>query len=510
MSRSSPCTRSIANWRRCRSAERLEPCANAWKPLWNRSSLVTGIRGATAPRYGKPRRGCGSRPRASRRLDNSATSKRMRSGPWPIRRSPAWPNAPLEAWRTDSSAVLGAEWISSRLAEMASSPAAIVVDTLRQLAEELVKALEETAAAVNGSLPQIRPEFLEILKDMPALDWGTIGIELHPGFLGTAWPGLAKRRSGKEVAAHSSETGYPAAFVSYGKILDAWARRSLETLRGRFDAYADSYKVQLARPPASGDANGQETLRRDLEILRGGSRMTDSRQYRFPYALRSMDDIPADFPALPDFQCGLFLPRDEPDWLGRSAYPPRLLLVAREQPSNPQRSERIEPTLEIAVDESIAIESGHALLLGWLRFQGKESGPTLQYNTRISRPVREFLRELKQKFPALVHFDAAVESAAFGELLDLKFRNALASELDPGENALARFFRAARKETRKGRLLRWKRWSPADLAALTNRRILWITDRYRGSYECMAAFLTMRPFEVSVELKHATKRELAK
>jgi len=49
----------------------------------------------------------------------------------------------------------------------------------------------------------------------------------------------------------------------------------------------------------------------------------DSRWYAFAYLIKSEDDLPADFP-IPEFargfQLGVFLPRDHPDWFGRSKY----------------------------------------------------------------------------------------------------------------------------------------------------------------------------------------------
>ncbi len=56
----------------------------------------------------------------------------------------------------------------------------------------------------------------------------------------------------------------------------------------------------------------------------------DSRDYIVALELRSPDDWPADFvlpPTLAGFETGLFLPRADPDWFGRSSYPPRVLLL---------------------------------------------------------------------------------------------------------------------------------------------------------------------------------------
>ena len=70
----------------------------------------------------------------------------------------------------------------------------------------------------------------------------------------------------------------------------------------------------------------------------------------------------------------------------------------------------------------------------------------------------------------------------FGEPLDLKFRNAEYFELDAGERVLFRFFSPATKKIRRHWIFRWESWAPGDLVVLTNRRVLWITDRVQERY----------------------------
>jgi hypothetical protein len=56
----------------------------------------------------------------------------------------------------------------------------------------------------------------------------------------------------------------------------------------------------------------------------------DSRHYIVAFELRSEDDCPSDFElpsSLTSFDASLFLPRDPPDWFGRSLYPPRILVL---------------------------------------------------------------------------------------------------------------------------------------------------------------------------------------
>ena len=70
-----------------------------------------------------------------------------------------------------------------------------------------------------------------------------------------------------------------------------------------------------------------------------------------------------------------------------------------------------------------------------------------------------------------------------GDNLDIKFANALETELDPGEITHARLFQPP-QVSRKRRL-------PGNLLVLTDRRLLWITDRengFRSRYGSIASY----------------------
>jgi len=60
------------------------------------------------------------------------------------------------------------------------------------------------------------------------------------------------------------------AFSSYGRMLEAWARRMQGELQRRFDAQADGYRAHLDRVTGGGAATSQEkeTIRRDLNSLK--------------------------------------------------------------------------------------------------------------------------------------------------------------------------------------------------------------------------------------------------
>jgi hypothetical protein len=85
------------------------------------------------------------------------------------------------------------------------------------------------------------------------------------------------------------------------------------------------------------------------------------------FGLRSAEDCPPDF-ALPDslagFHAGLFLPGD--------TWPPRLLLLQRGGLAIVSHPSAGEPVHRWTMEQIGAVESGHMLLKGWLRFTGAD------------------------------------------------------------------------------------------------------------------------------------------
>jgi hypothetical protein len=234
----------------------------------------------------------------------------------------------------------------------------------------------------------------------------------------------------------------------------------------------------------------------------------DSRRYIVAFELRSKDDGPPDFelPAsLAGFDTGLFLPRDDPDWFGRSSYPPRILLLkdgALHIVSHPSTG---EPPCQWALERISSVESGHMLLKGWLRFTGPDFDYTVRYNTRGFPSVHRFLSHFRDQLLRGAQPRGASE-IHFGAALDIKFTNALAQELDSGEIVLMRVFQPP-GEVRRGSWLMPRRRSIAgDLLALTARRLLWITDRERGSYSRYGTIVSFAPCDAVIGIGLTTSR----
>lgn len=223
----------------------------------------------------------------------------------------------------------------------------------------------------------------------------------------------------------------------------------------------------------------------------------DSRYYVSTFELRSTAEFPPDFELQSHhagFDAGLFLPHGDPDWFGRSSYPPRILLLTDNALSIVSHPSAGEPPRRCSLDQISSLESGHMLLKGWLRFTGSGFDHRVPYNTRGLPSVLAFLNRFRHRW---LHAAEPVVSAAarHGAALDIKFTNALAGELDPGESVLMQIFQQPQRVRSRRWLLPYRRWAAGDLLALTGRRLLWITDRERESRALYGSIASYAPLD---------------
>jgi len=226
----------------------------------------------------------------------------------------------------------------------------------------------------------------------------------------------------------------------------------------------------------------------------------DSRDYIVAFELTSTDDCPPDF-ELPSsaagFETGLFLPRGERDWFGRPSYPPRVLLLKGGTLHILSHPSTGEPPCQCAMEQISSVETGHMLLKGWLRFTGPGFDFTVRYNTRGFRSVFHFMQRFRNELlGAPLPLGDSRLPLEVG--LDRKFANALMLELDSGEAVLTRAFQPPREALSSSWLFPHHHWVSGDLLALTSTRLLWITDRERGSYSRYGSIASYAPFQAVV------------
>jgi hypothetical protein len=210
----------------------------------------------------------------------------------------------------------------------------------------------------------------------------------------------------------------------------------------------------------------------------------DSRDYILPFEIHSTKDCPGDFrlpPDVPRLEAGLFLPCDPPDWLGRSAYPPRLLLLLTDSFYSIPHESAKEPPAICKLEAITGVETGHMLLKGWLELRGAGFCHRAPYNRAGHGPVAQFLRRLRGALLQSARLGPSPRMG-FSDSLDLKFANALKEELDADEPVIGQFFQAPRQVRRKTLWISRLRWTAGDLLVWTAKRLLWISDRDRASY----------------------------
>ena len=233
----------------------------------------------------------------------------------------------------------------------------------------------------------------------------------------------------------------------------------------------------------------------------------DSRNYVVAFEVRSAADCPGDFllpRAAAGADAGIFLPRDDPDWFGRSAYPPRILLLsAGTFWAVPHPSANALPVY-CEIGRISSIGSGRMLLKGWLSFRCAGFDCTIPYNTRGHPSVLGFIRQFRSRWLGALREDGTPQ-VTLGDELDIRFANALADELDPGEAVAARFFQLPR-ESKLSWPLRGTRWTRGDLLAKTDRRLIWITDRDRGSRLQYGTISSCAPLRSSWKLTLISRR----
>ncbi|HEY7307312.1 MAG TPA: hypothetical protein VH601_24525 [Bryobacteraceae bacterium] len=215
----------------------------------------------------------------------------------------------------------------------------------------------------------------------------------------------------------------------------------------------------------------------------------DSRQYIFIYPLKTNTDVPADFPRefrSRPFESGIFLPQDDSNWFTRA--PARLLLLQERSFFIVPHPSSGLPPVEIKLDDLLQFETGCILLLGWMQFIARSEVHHLIYNTRGSRPLETFLGRLKRRWLENLPRLPKTTTEAYGDQLDIKFRNSVHFELEGEEASLMQYFQAPIRLEKKILLFRREDWRSGNVVFLTSmNRLVWITDQHRRRRELYAS-----------------------
>jgi GTP-binding protein EngB required for normal cell division len=160
--------------------------------------------------------------------------------------------------------------VHDALVEYTAAAAGELFRTLRDLAGELARTLDATAAALGFKEPPSEDDLASVIKEMPRLDLGTLEVDLGPGALSRVSAKAAVRHAerglSRQIGAEVVE-----AFSNFGSLLTAWMRRTLADLQLRFDSHADGYRAHLDRLERGGHLSGAEAeaMDQDLAALAG-------------------------------------------------------------------------------------------------------------------------------------------------------------------------------------------------------------------------------------------------
>jgi GTP-binding protein EngB required for normal cell division len=159
-------------------------------------------------------------------------------------------------------------FVRQTLAQSATSLASRLFGVLEDLTSELNETLHITADDLGFKNLRGEEDLTNALKEMPVVDLGTWEVNVAPGFLLKLSKHMATQRVEHRLRGQIG-AAVSKAFYNFGKMLYAWARRTLSELQLRFDAHADEYRAHLERLNGGERASEAEevSIRRDLEQL---------------------------------------------------------------------------------------------------------------------------------------------------------------------------------------------------------------------------------------------------
>ncbi len=231
--------------------------------------------------------------------------------------------------------------------------------------------------------------------------------------------------------------------------------------------------------------------------LPDGPSTVDSRAYAYAYVIREFEDVPGDFAEsiAPLFFLGLYLPQGITGRFNTPAYPARVLLLAGDELILYVHPSLHAPPLSVSIGDVRVVSWEKFLLDCRFSLDRGSSQCEIQYSARNGEPVAEFFGHVRGRpIPANYGYARPRSILHVGDPLDLKFASLEGAGLAEEEGIRARLFISAQSKIERRWLGTLESWTPADYLAVTDRRLLWMTDRqgeYRQTFDDRCAYLPL-------------------
>jgi len=177
-------------------------------------------------------------------------------------------SALVRAWnedRADPRKLLAAE-----AANFGRRKAKEAYDLLHQLAVDLTETLNAIADRLGSPHRPSDVELASAVQEMPLFEAPLPPQDFKRSKLSWLGASYTKWRAAVEVQAYVSGD-LARAYDNYGAVFRTWTWHSLRAIRERFETYADSYRVHLAKSAEGGETQvNREELAAALRLLREG------------------------------------------------------------------------------------------------------------------------------------------------------------------------------------------------------------------------------------------------
>jgi GTP-binding protein EngB required for normal cell division len=175
----------------------------------------------------------------------------------------------IARWATPTAQAINVDDIvHSVMLQVSANQAQKIYQVLRELAQAMATALNQTAMALEQNHVPSDAEFFDCLQEMPRFELGRLDLNLQPPF----WLALSQSFATQNVKSKlQQQVGgvISDAFRAYQRLLKPWVRQTLTTLQTHFDNYADIYRAQLERLTTVSDDSLQhhDSIQSDLDSL---------------------------------------------------------------------------------------------------------------------------------------------------------------------------------------------------------------------------------------------------